>query len=193
MDTKDKIRSLHLEIGERYAADMGRLVNGDMPPAFASPIEELLHAAMVLKRMDWDHGAFGRLEDMPDDHARHRFEWFKSMGVDLGRVCMSVWSWHVIREFEVGSYRVDFAFLNRNGNDPLFVAVECDGHAFHERTKEQVARDKKRDRFFQQAGWRVLRFSGSEIYRDPFKCVDEVFSLLSKIDGIGWFPGEDDE
>lgn len=54
------------------------------------------------------------------------------------------------------------------------LAVECDGHDFHERTKEQAARDRARDRRLQEAGYTVMRFTGSEIYRDPVKCVLEV-------------------
>lgn len=52
--------------------------------------------------------------------------------------------------------------------------VECDGHDFHERTKEQAARDRSRDRAVVAAGHRILRYTGSELYRDPMKCVREV-------------------
>jgi very-short-patch-repair endonuclease len=54
------------------------------------------------------------------------------------------------------------------------LAVECDGHDFHERTKEQAARDRSRDRALQAAGYTVMRFTGSELYRDPMRCVREV-------------------
>ena len=33
--------------------------------------------------------------------------------------------------------------------------MECDGHDFHERTKEQASSDKKRDRSLQAAGFLV--------------------------------------
>jgi hypothetical protein len=42
------------------------------------------------------------------------------------------------------------------------VAIELDGHEFHERTKEQVAERN------------VYHYSGSELYRDPERCVTEV-------------------
>lgn len=59
--------------------------------------------------------------------------------------------------------RVDFAIASReNGR----VVVECDGHDYHERTKEQAARDRSRDRALTGLGWRVLRFTGREIVRD---------------------------
>ena len=58
------------------------------------------------------------------------------------------------------------------------VAIELDGHDFHERTKEQVALRNERDRSAPQAdGWTVLHFSGSELVRDPLKCVQSVLTL----------------
>jgi hypothetical protein len=47
------------------------------------------------------------------------------------------------------------------------VAVECDGHAFHDTTPEQAAWDRARDRALQAVGWSVARFTGTEITREP--------------------------
>jgi very-short-patch-repair endonuclease len=56
-----------------------------------------------------------------------------------------------------------------------FAVVECDGHDFHERTKEQAERDRSRDRAVQAQGWRMFRFTGSELYRSAMLLVlDEV-------------------
>jgi len=57
--------------------------------------------------------------------------------------------------------------------EPVRIVLECDGHDFHERTKEQASRDKKRDREMQQMGFTVFRYSGSDIFRDPFKAAKE--------------------
>lgn len=54
--------------------------------------------------------------------------------------------------------------------------VECDGHDFHEKTKEQAARDKRRDRTLQALGYKVFRFTGSEVYKDAIACAKEVFT-----------------
>jgi len=51
--------------------------------------------------------------------------------------------------------------------------LECDGHAFHEKTKYQAARDKRRDRALQSLGYKVFRFTGSEIYNDAISCAVE--------------------
>lgn len=55
------------------------------------------------------------------------------------------------------------------------VIVECDGHEFHERTKHQAQRDRSRDRELQRSGYRVFRFTGSELFKDPFACAKESF------------------
>jgi very-short-patch-repair endonuclease len=66
------------------------------------------------------------------------------------------------------------------------VIVECDGHAFHERTKEQAARDRSRDRAAQQAGHIMLRFTGSEIYRDPLGCSRSAIETLARAIEPDW-------
>lgn len=84
----------------------------------------------------------------------------------------------------VGDYRVDFVLGHtRNYDKPhLCIVVECDGHAFHERTKEQAARDKARDRFLSTRYGKVIRFTGSEIYRDPSRCASEAATVLLAAD-----------
>lgn len=68
-----------------------------------------------------------------------------------------------------GTYRLDAAVPETK------IAIELDGHEFHERTKEQVAYRNRRDRDLQAAGWTVLHFSGSELLRNPIAAVREVF------------------
>lgn len=78
------------------------------------------------------------------------------------------------------AYRIDFAVfvIDQKGEVVGKIAVEMDGHEFHERTKEQAKRDKSRDRKLVAAGWSVLRFTGSEIWANARKCATEV-SLLA--------------
>lgn len=59
------------------------------------------------------------------------------------------------------------------------IAIEVDGHAFHERTPEQVALRDRRDRLLQQDGWRVFHYSFSEFTTNPERCVEEVYGLAS--------------
>lgn len=85
----------------------------------------------------------------------------------------------VIRpQTQIDAYRVDFLVTANPPETSVRVVVECDGHNFHERTKEQAARDRSRDRDLQAQGYRVLRFTGSEIYRDAFHCAGEIIEAL---------------
>ena len=99
-------------------------------------------------------------------------------------------SWHLERpepfvlivepQAQLTDWRVDFlihAWHKGGENQPAAwrqLIVECDGHDFHERTKEQAARDRSRDRFAQIHGRSVLRFTGSEIHADPIGCALQV-------------------
>ncbi|WP_421662298.1 DUF559 domain-containing protein [Lysinibacillus telephonicus] len=59
-------------------------------------------------------------------------------------------------------------------------AVECDGHEFHEKTKEQVRSDRFRERCLMKEGYTVVRFAGSEIFDDAQKCALEVWEIIEK-------------
>lgn len=84
--------------------------------------------------------------------------------------------WWGFWQLSVGRYFADIAFVV-DAVTPG-VVIECDGHDFHERTKEQAAHDRGRDRWMQANGWSVLRFTGSEIHRDPHRCAEEAISFL---------------
>ena len=77
-------------------------------------------------------------------------------------------------------YIPDFTIpvLDIGTNNFKMFAIECDGHDFHEKTKEQVTRDRKRERELIEDGYTVIRFSGTEIYNDPFKCASQVFKII---------------
>ena len=71
---------------------------------------------------------------------------------------------------QLGKYRVDFLLT---GFAPLLkdIVIECDGHDYHERTKEQAKRDRVMDREIQSLGYKIFRFTGSEIWKSPSDCV----------------------
>lgn len=74
-------------------------------------------------------------------------------------------------------YKVDFVIFSEI-NPKIKFAIELDGHEFHEKTKEQVKKDKERERNLQKLGWHVIRFSGSEVYNNPYKCWIEVIDIV---------------
>ena len=100
----------------------------------------------------------------------------------------------VERQVQIGKYRVDFVVSawtfgrvwgGKDGpqDGPARwrkLIVECDGHDFHERTKEQAARDRSRDRALTALGLEMFRFTGSELWRDPMGCAEQVYDWCAK-------------
>lgn len=87
----------------------------------------------------------------------------------------------VAPQYRIDKYTVDFLFQCNCGGRAERLVVECDGHEFHEKTKQQAAHDKKRDRHFVKNGYRVLRFTGSEIYNSPKECAEDIEAVLSEM------------
>ena len=85
---------------------------------------------------------------------------------------------YILPQHQVGSYRLDFGVCIYDEIGLVRVAVECDGHDFHERTKQQAAHDKSRDRFLLEQGWPVMRFTGSEIHKNAPACANQVVKFL---------------
>ena len=98
---------------------------------------------------------------------------------DQGVLESEEFGFHIRPQYKVNSWRVDYAIrLNGpSGMTPILI-VECDGHHFHERTKEQAASDRNRDRELQKLGYAVFRFTGSEIWRDPMRCAATAAEFL---------------
>lgn len=71
----------------------------------------------------------------------------------------------------LGRYRLDFALPD------LQIGIELDGYDYHS-TKEAFTNDRKRQRRIETAGWRLLRFSGSEVWDDAERCVREAAGLV---------------
>lgn len=76
-------------------------------------------------------------------------------------------------------YRLDFYFVVAYKNqETKYFGIECDGYEFHQKTKEQVEYDNQRQRDLQNNGIEIIRFSGSEIWNNPFKCAEEVKNII---------------
>lgn len=82
-------------------------------------------------------------------------------------------------QVKIDPYRVDFLAWSPLNKAKTSVVVECDGHDFHERTKQQAERDRSRDRELQTRGYSVFRFTGAELYRDAHKCALEVLVKIN--------------
>ena len=80
-------------------------------------------------------------------------------------------------QVEIGRYRVDLMLMPNDSKTPKIV-IECDGHDFHERTKEQATRDRSRDRELTRDGYVVIRFTGAEIWKNVSDCAEQAMDLL---------------
>lgn len=107
---------------------------------------------------------------------------------------------------DIGEYRVDFllewheiapdfavSVKSRDGVDipgtktiTEKLVIACDGHDFHEKTKEQAKRDKERDRNLKMCGFEVFHYTGSEIWKDPFDCANQALKFLSEKVKVHW-------
>ena len=127
-----------------------------------SPIELYLLAAMTLfpAFTSWSASGYVAIEtaDCPPD------------GDPKGWPLLTI-----VPQYQMEDFRVDFALFWRGGH---LIVVECDGHDFHERTAEQAERDRSRDRMLQKRNIAILRFTGREVYRDPFKCAEEIYRFV---------------
>lgn len=161
--TEKKIEKL---INEAAQAEMMRFIEEflDLADHCGSPIEKLLLAALFADHRIGPTSIVFMGQYKPSD--RHKADE----------------TIYIYQQAEVGKYRADFLIYDRSVPaelaEPRWMIVECDGHDFHERTKEQARHDKQRDRFFQSKGYKVLRFTGSEIWQDAEGCANEIINEL---------------
>ncbi len=79
---------------------------------------------------------------------------------------------------QIGRHRVDFIVGISTILDEAI--VECDGREFHHSTREQIERDRERDKDLEGAGYKVFRFPGTQIHNSPFGCVADVLVWLGR-------------
>lgn len=72
-------------------------------------------------------------------------------------------------------YYPDFSFYcnAKPHYSDLNLLIELDGHIWHEKSPEKVEQDKIRERELIDNGYTIVRYSGREVYRNPFKVVEE--------------------
>lgn len=166
MSKKDRVEEYLKDCSEHHAVrfeeECEHLMRG-----CESPIERLLLIAFVLVSKDQPFTSVfieAAGEDFPD-----------KPGFDEAAF--------IYPQVKIGPYRVDFAIWDASLPfeiaKPRIMIVECDGHEFHEKTKEQARRDKKRDRYFQSRGFKVLHYTGSEIWANPSEIADEIIGELA--------------
>lgn len=150
----------------------------DQPQPYESPIELLFAGGLTY----CFHAEAASRREIP------RGDWYPRVltapSIDKIRSVLSdggdIRAW---AQVPVGTFRADF-LLGEPGyknTGPVLVAVECDGHEFHEKTKEQAARDKERGNFFEGQNIPILRYSGSTIWQDPISAAADALTKLEHI------------
>ena len=87
----------------------------------------------------------------------------------------------VVPQLRLGQYRADFVVVGKAGNHKAhWICVECDGHEFHEDiSNQQWEEDRYRDAWMTVMGVPVMRFPGSDIWKNPASCAAEVISGMA--------------
>lgn len=134
-----------------------------MLPGFASgvesPIERLFAAVLLARRMLGEPGLeIYCIEETPEQDLKEGL--------------------HVFMQAKVDQYRIDFLAINvAPDGSRSHTVIELDGHDFHERTKKQASYDKARDRHFTKKGWRVIRYTGSDVWAEAGRCAAEALEI----------------
>jgi very-short-patch-repair endonuclease len=173
------------EIIESGYADFKDIVEQDLDNLYGdSKIEELMALAFHMKTLT-------RTSDLIFDFDIYRDQSLHQRGIDLDlNSVKSKFRWdkgviHIFQHFPVLKYKIDFLCGMKIEEYFFFLAVECDGHEFHEKTKQQVSRDKRRDRDLLLNGIPSVRFSGSDVWRDPYGCIEDVLGYFwMKVDSV---------
>ena len=176
MSTKKKIEDL---VEEHLAEERRRIDRIVAMAECGSPIEELflmqgLRDGRLSSERWFDAAVFPKKMDVGVSRARLQL---------LYESQYDGWTGAFWTQAQIGAARVDFAILPMLDGSPspqvmCRIAVELDGHDFHERTKEQAKRDKGRDRRLHIDGWTVVRFSGSEVHDDAAGCWSQLDELV---------------
>lgn len=81
-----------------------------------------------------------------------------------------------VTQFHIGRFWADFAIPSAH------LIIEVDGAYWHDE-----AHDRQRDAWLTKHGWRVLRFTGKAINRDPTACAEHVRTYL-ELSGVRCSP-----
>ena len=177
-----KLEQVHKRALDAVVEDISIIPDYDLNqviPKCESPIERLLVEAIMLS---FTHRA---ICDLGESLGPSKFESrLPISGEEKEKNRIGEWNF-IDAQVEVGKYRADivvcrFEYRSEQADRTPLIIVECDGHDFHERTKDQAKRDKSRDRFFQEEGHCVLRFTGSEIWQDAWGCASQINRFLSR-------------
>lgn len=83
----------------------------------------------------------------------------------------------------VADFVIDFSRAN-DKDQPMYPAfnklkyvIELDGFEYHS-NKKQVNYDYEREQQLQMAGYKVIRFTGSQIFNKPYFCIHKLLTII---------------
>jgi very-short-patch-repair endonuclease len=189
MNDRDKLNAILEIIEDKKFEEFKQMVSDGIGQfkyycKITSPIEEMLLHGLALGQWEYWRNSF--FTSFGSEYQRSVVFGLidgnaSKLDAENGEFCMRKACVLVIPQYSIHKYRTDFAIFVGDKQGYQKIAIECDGHDFHEKNKKQVQRDKERDRFFQSKGWKLLRFSGSEIYNDPIGKADEVIEFVGSV------------
>lgn len=155
------------------------------------------HRLQFSKFMSWYSEKYGKItgveEYLQREHARGK--------MDLGELhwlwrhyvfyvlCSLEDAFHMILQPGIPDIRVEGRTVRPDmliwvpSDESVKIVVECDGFEHHQE-KVVFIHDRKRDRALKMGGYEVLRFSGTEIFKDPIAASGDLAEYLLSI-GVG--------
>jgi len=171
-----------------------------------SPIEAALLMSIIISARENDADFVKIIDSSKNSHfANKSINYISSNAISLNNSLL------IEPQKQIGEFRVDFLITyagaekdstgwfkiieDDKGNKTHKIVekkliVECDGHDYHEKTKQQASKDKKRDRILKSVGYDVFRYTGSDIYQDSMECAEEVIKFII---GGSWVDNFSDE
>ena len=131
----------------------------DLGRSIESPVEQLFFIAWIFKEHEHGPGDFPLfLEPQYQDESTGKYK--LDFSIDFIQDFLTIKWDKALKKVEAPK-----------------LGIEIDGHIWHEKTKEQVQYHKERERFLIAGGWKLLRYTGSEAFKDPQRCVEETLEL----------------
>lgn len=179
--TFNNLTFISTTIDPKDADNQSNLGNNSCSDSVPRTHEKLIGFQLVGEWETWD---WSDLENGTAKEIRKYFEVFPQYEIDINgnnfRIDIAIIMKRM--HFTEGGWMDEAFRRSENLHAKLLskrkIAIECDGHEFHS-SKEQKARDNKRSRLLQSDGWRVLRYSGSEI--NSFEKVKQFNKIMSEI------------
>jgi very-short-patch-repair endonuclease len=181
------------------------LKNKNMELHVTPPLADIEQAMCNYRKNHRDIlGLIARYKEKSGDNELINFEQYVQRKIDSGRYKQGdfeifehhrfvidnfIWnSYHLSLQAGFPNYKVDGKSIRADilvwcpGNEKIKLIVECDGYEYHS-SKESFEKDRKRDRLLKSKGYDVIRFSGSEIFRDPVKVSSDLYDFIEDVYG----------